>query len=112
MFITNRRIKSKLPSEIEIDGVPVKVVDTFKLLGVTIDNKLNFTKYTSDIRKTLNRKLYSIKWLFYLSTSVKIQFFKTFILLYFDYCLSLPIYFPKSTLQTLSQRCVIVIKKI
>ena len=58
--------------------------------------------YILDIRKTLNRKLYSIKRLFYLSTSVKIQFFKTFIMPYFDYCLSLLIYFPKSTIQTLS----------
>ena len=40
--------------------------------------------------------------LFYLSTSVKIQFFKTFIMPYFDYCISLLIYFSKSTIQTLS----------
>ena len=80
----------------------VQVVESFKLLGVTIDNKLNFTKYTADIRTIINRKLFSIKRLFYLSTSVKIQFFKTFILPYFDYCLSLLIYFPKNTIQTLS----------
>ena len=47
-------------------------------------------------------KLYSIKRLFYLATSVKIHFFKTFILPYFDYCLSLSIYFPKSTFQSIS----------
>ena len=47
-------------------------------------------------------KLYSIKRLFYLSTSIKIHFFKTFILPYFDYCLSLSIYFPKSTFQSIS----------
>ena len=45
---------------------------------------------------------YSIKRLFYLATAVKIQFFKTFILPYFDYCLSLIIYFPKSTFQSLN----------
>ena len=46
--------------------------------------------------------MYSIKRLFYLATSLKIQFFKTFILPYFDYCLSLIIYFPKSTFQSLN----------
>jgi hypothetical protein len=43
--------------------------------------------------------MFSIKRLFYLNTSVKIQFFKTFLLPYFDYCLSLYIYFPKSAIQ-------------
>ena len=102
MFVTNKHIKNKLPKEIEVNGVMVQVVESFKLLGVTIDNRLNFTKYSADIRTIINRKLFSIKRLFYLSTSVKIQFFKTFILPYFDYCLSLLIYFPKSTIQTLS----------
>ena len=46
--------------------------------------------------------MFRIKRLFYLATSVKIQFFKTFILPYFDYCLSLIIYFPKSTFQSLN----------
>ena len=74
----------------------------FKLLGITIDNELNFTKHSSFKKKIINRKLFSIKRLFFLSTSVKIQFFKTFILPYFDYCLSLSIYFPKSTLQRIN----------
>jgi hypothetical protein len=37
----------------------------------------------------------------FLCTSVKIHFFKTFILPYFDYCLSLIIYFPSSAYQSL-----------
>ena len=102
MFVTNKHIKKKLPKFIAINGVQVEVVESFKLLGVTIDNKLSFTKYSSDMRKIINRKLFSIKRLFYLSTSVKVQFFKTFILPYFDYCLSLLIYFPKYTIQSLS----------
>ena len=102
MFITNKRIKNKIPNDIVIDGSTVKVVTSFKLLGVTIDNKLVFDQYSRDIRTLINQKLYSIKRLFYLCTSVKIQFFKTFIMPYFDYCLSLLIYFPKSTIQGLS----------
>ena len=46
----------------------------------------------ASICSSFNRKLYSIKRLFYLSSYVKLQFMKTFILPFFDYCLSLIIY--------------------
>jgi hypothetical protein len=91
MFVTNRRVK--LPKEITVDSknvnnklieIKVSVVTSFKLLGVTIDNKLTFTEHCSNVKKIVNWKMYSIKRLFYLCTSVKIQFFKTFILPYFD----------------------------
>jgi len=102
MIISNRRIKDEIPTKIKIADVLVDVVNSFKLLGVTIDNRMTFSKFAADTRMAINRKLYSIKRLFYLATSVKIQFFKTFILPYFDYCLSLLIYFPKETIQSLS----------
>ena len=100
MVITNKRLK--LPDELTIDGHVVKIVDKFKLLGVTIDNKLTFNKYISDLKKAINQKLFSIKRLFYLSTSVKIQFYKTFVMPYFNYCLSLIIYYPRTAIQNLS----------
>ena len=102
MFVTNKRLGKKTPTVIPIDNSQVKVVENFKLLGVTIDNKLNFEKYSRDLRLSVNKKLYSIKRLFFLCTSVKIQFLKTFILPYFDYCLSLLIYFPKTTIQRIN----------
>ena len=43
-----------------------------------------------------------IKKLFFLPKSVKIQFFKTFILPHFDYCFSLLFYFSKKAIQPLS----------
>jgi hypothetical protein len=82
MFVTNRRVK--LPKEITVDSknvnnklieIKVSVVTSFKLLGVTIDNKLTFTEHCSNVKKIVNWKMYSIKRLFYLCTSVKIQFF-------------------------------------
>ena len=109
MFVTNKRVK--LPKEITVgtklvndknEDIKVSVVNSFKLLGVTIDNKLNFTEHCSNLKKIVNKKLYSIKRLFFLCTSVKIHFFKTFILPYFDYCLSLIIYFPPSAYQSLN----------
>ena len=93
MFITNKRVS--IPSSVDLNGVSVSTVSEFKLLGVTLDNKLNFSKQVSIICRQINSKLFSIKRLFYLSTAVKLQFFKTFILPYFDYCMSLHIYYPK-----------------
>ena len=99
MFIKNKRFN--YPKSIEIDGNMVQVVDSFKLLGFTTDCKLNFIDFISCTKKLINIKLFSIKRLFYLSNNVKIQFFKTLIMPYFNYCITLSIYFQKSTLQSL-----------
>ena len=55
MFISNKQVK--LPVEIEVDNNMVKVVKSFKLLGVTTDNKLNFTEHCSNIKQLINRKI-------------------------------------------------------
>ena len=83
MFVTNKRVK--LPNEIVVgskivnnkqEDIKVTVVTSFKLLGVTIDNKLTFIEHCSNLKKIVNKKMYSIKRLFFLCTSVKIHFFK------------------------------------
>ena len=71
-------------------------MDSFKLLGVTIDNRLNFSEYVHIVKTDIYKKL------FYLSKSVKVQFFKSFIMPHFNYCMSIVIYFPKSSIQTLA----------
>ena len=87
-----KKINLSLPTEISLsDKITIKVVDKFKLLGVDLDSDLTFAKFISNICLQVNRKLYSIKRLFFLSFSVKLQFFKTFCLPYFDYCISLAI---------------------
>ena len=101
MFVTNKR-KIILPDYITFESNMIKVVSEFKLLGITFDNKLTFKKYISDLKRNVNQRIYAIKNLFYLSKCVKIQFFKSFILPFFDYCLSLIIYFPKYSIQRLS----------
>jgi hypothetical protein len=56
MFVTDKRIKPL--TEIEMNGSTVAVVSKLKLLGVTLDNKLKFDLFTSELRKkklTLNR---------------------------------------------------------
>jgi hypothetical protein len=88
MFITNKRINT--PSCIEFNGIKVEVVSQFKLLGV-----VNQFKLFVDI----NRKLYSINILFYLPYEIKLHFFKSFILPYFDYGISLSIYYQKTAIR-------------
>ncbi len=51
----------------------MKVVNDFKLLGIKIDNKLNFAKNTRKVRKSINIRLYAIQKLFQLHMCVKIQ---------------------------------------
>ena len=98
----NSKIDFSAISEIQVsDSITIKVVDNFKLLGVIIDNKLNFRNNVADISLKINKKLHCIKRLFFLSTNVKLQFFKTFLLPYFDYCLTLTIYYSKEAIQKL-----------
>ena len=65
MFVTNKQ-NIIIPEFIEINGNQVKVVSEFKLLGIIIDNKLNFIKNTCKLRKSINTRLYSIQKLFQL----------------------------------------------
>ena len=102
MVITNKR--TKIPDSLIIKGHNIKLVKEFRLLGVMLDNKLNFNTHVSRLCLSINSKLFAIKRLFYLSTDVKIQFFKTFILPYFDYCSTLLIYFNKQTIQRLCNK--------
>ena len=100
------------PSFLDIDNYRIEVVNRFKLLGVFIDNKLNFLSYVANLRKSVNIRLYSIKKLFYLPFCVKLQFFKTFILPFFDYCSSLFIYFPKRSIQKIANSFFICLYKL
>ena len=49
------------PEFIEVSGNRALVVDQFKLLGITLDNTLNFCKHVSNALKAINTKLFSIK---------------------------------------------------
>ena len=99
MVVTNKRIL--IPNFLFIGTFKIEIVSKFKLLGILIDNKLNFVEHISTCIKQLNKKLFSIKRLFYLSFAVRLQFFKSFILPSFDFGLSLAIYFSKSALSKL-----------
>ena len=110
MFVTTKR--TTRPDTIRIDSGTIEIVDTFKLLGVTIDSRLNFLNHVHTISKSIFSKLYAIKRLFFLSFNVKMLFFKTFILPYFDYCLSLIIYFSKTAISKITKIFYICLYKL
>ena len=86
MFLTKKR---QYPKTVNFAGNDVEVVYSFKLLGVIIDSKLNVHDQIKNLKSLVNRKLYGIKHMFYLSKNVKFHFFKSFIMPHFDYCSSL-----------------------
>ena len=110
MFYSNKRIK--WPCSVDIEHVKIEVVVKFKLLGVYLDNKFNFIDHVNFLSSSINKKLYSIKKLFYLSFDVKLHFFKCFILPYFDYSVSLCIYFHKTAIRKLCKIYYICLYKL
>ena len=44
-----------------INSQPVELVDSFKYLGITLDNKLNFDHHTTDTHKRCQQRLYPIR---------------------------------------------------
>jgi len=101
MFVTHKRCE--IPLNVVFNSNQIEVVSKFKLLGTWLDSKLNFDLAASELVLSINRKLYAIKRIFYLSNSVKLQFFKTFILPFFDFGLSLMIYFSQNAINKLSK---------
>ena len=110
MFITNKRVI--LPSELTLDNIKVQSVDEFKLLGITIDNKLSFSSESSKQCTTISKKLFALNRIFYLPFNVKMQFFKTFIMPHFDYCMSLYIYYSKTSIQRLCKMYYLCLKTL
>ena len=94
-MIVTAKHKSKMviPNTIEVGTHSVAVTDSFKLLGVTIDNELTFKQHIVNICKSVNKKLFSIKKLFYLPFNVRLQFFKTLITVYLLFVMSLKLKF-------------------
>ena len=94
MCISNSRISCNINS-VTIDNHSVDVVDSFKLLGVHIDRYLSFNTHLTELKKSVNKKLFSLKKLHFLSISTKLHFFKAFIYPHFDYCSSIFVFYNK-----------------
>ena len=76
--------------ELGIDGFQVKATDNVELLGVVIDNKLNFKSHISKLIKKVGKQtdvLNQFKHI--LSFSSKIRIYRAFIMTHFTYCSSI-----------------------
>ena len=76
--------------DLKIRGNRISFVETFKLLGVTIDRELKFDEHVSNICKKVKQKSAIISKngsLF--SAKFKEILFKSLVLIHFDYCSSL-----------------------
>ncbi|RNA03505.1 hypothetical protein BpHYR1_023821 [Brachionus plicatilis] len=70
MFVSNKK-NLTFPKWVTIDSNDIEVVNCFKLLGITIDNKLTFLKYVSDLRTSINKRSdYNFSNLFYYRTLI------------------------------------------
>ena len=101
MFISRQGITT--PAQMKINNQQVEVVDEFKLLGVIINRNLDISSHVNAIKRGINTRLFSIKKIYFLPISVRLQFFKSFIQPFFGYCLSLSIYYSRSNLHQLEK---------
>ena len=93
-IVSSRAIKTmNFEHEYSFGDDVVRVVKVFKLLGVHLDCTLSFVTNVEETCKKVRGALFSLKSKFFLSFETKLQFFKTFILPHFDYCISLAIYY-------------------
>ena len=53
--------KSNLPTEVIFDGTTLSVMSKLKILGVTLDSRLNFTHFVSQIIQASNFHLHAIR---------------------------------------------------
>jgi hypothetical protein len=87
MFMKPQRNQTNLPKSLSIDDVTIKTSDEVRLLGITIDSKLNFDKH---VKLLCNKASRQLKILFrfksLLGKHEKERMFKTFILSNFNFC--------------------------
>ena len=72
---------------VNVQGTDIDSMNSIKLLGVTIDNKLNFSGHINITCKKANQRIGVLMWLKNLVPTVaKLHLFKAVILPYLTYC--------------------------
>jgi hypothetical protein len=75
------------PIKIDIQNTTIHSEPHVKLLGVHLDNKLNFNQHISHITKSASRQLNCLKRIArFLDTPTKLLLYKSFVLSNFNYC--------------------------
>ena len=106
MFFNYEFRPKELPVlELKIGDTSIEFVESFRLLGVIIDNKFNFDNHINKILKSVNSKTYLFnRNLKIFSEKFRITLFKLFIVPNFDYC-STTFFFISTTSQKRLEKC-------
>ena len=85
-FGTKYRIENFIKQSIILNGNPLDEVTNYKYLGTFLDSELNFVRQANETIKIVNHKLYCItKIKPYISSSMMLQLYKSYIQPLFDY---------------------------
>lgn len=113
MFIKGNRNRDDTAIQIHINGELIARTSQMKYLGVLIDDRLNFKENNSYICKKVAKKIgFFARVARNLTTSAKINLYKSIIATHFDYCSSLLFLADcedKNTFQKLQNRAMRVI---
>ena len=86
LFGTKEFTKSRNLPRISLGQEVIHNVDSYKYLGIILDNKLNFEKHAKSVYSLGSHKIYLLaKTRNYLTTTMALTIFKSKILPYFDY---------------------------
>ena len=78
---------SKVPVDIQISDIKVTSESRVKLLGIHMDNRLNFDYHVSQLGKKASKKLHVLARIFkYVETSKRSVLVNSFITSQFSYC--------------------------
>ena len=83
----SKKTDSSVNTVIYANNQEIKTIDTLKLLGVTIDSKLNFSEHVSSACKMASQRIGVLMRLRNLiPTEAKLQLYKSAVLPYLTYC--------------------------
>ena len=114
VFASRAKVKKCRNVTVEIGGTRLKVVPSFKYLGLTLDSTLNFTQHIASVIRLITYKMTLLaKLKKHLNTEVATLIYKSMILPYFDY--ADVIYWKANErdlgkLQTLQNKCLRICK--
>ena len=86
LFGSRRLIENSAVPKTVIQNHELKIVDHYKYLGVTLDQKLDFNIHTQNIYKIAARKIYILTRIRpYINTDAALRIYKSKILPFLDY---------------------------